>query len=237
MWKFLFDFAYGLSFLIIIPSWRRKFRDETLFGYREKLDDLLATKPELCKKKMKLAKGGGSLAFIFDETEVYRVRKTLSEATTIFPRLEREKRITDALRRYLPVAIPKITIIKGRKFIFYKTSFIPGVILANLPKKVLNRHSDKIAGQLAVFLRKLHSANPKSIADLTTPDKTRHWCHTDLCSNVLINPETFEITGVIDWEWAKWIDVCHDFYSLYKYRRKMRTTEIPLKTIVKYYEG
>ncbi|MBR4507344.1 MAG: phosphotransferase [Alphaproteobacteria bacterium] len=235
MWKLFFDVAYALSFLIIFPRARRHFRDWTLFGYREKLDDLLKTVPELRNRKMRIAKGGGCLAFIFDEKDVYKVRKRLAEATTVFPRLERERRITNALRRYCTVEIPKIEIIHGNKFIFYKTNFIPGVILANLPLRQLNAHSDEIAEQLAKFLKKLHSANPASIADLK--NKTgEHWCHTDLCSNVLINPKTFKITGVIDWEWCVWADASLDFESLHNRRRKMRKTEITAKTLTKYYE-
>jgi len=235
MWKLFFDVAYALSFLIIFPRARRHFRDWTLFGYREKLDDLLKTVPELRNKKLRIAKGGGCLAFIFDEKNVYKVRKRLAEATTVFPRLERERRITNALRRYCTVEIPKIEIIHGDKFIFYKTNFIAGVILANLPLRQLNAHSDEIAEQLVKFLKKLHSANPKSIADLK-PKGDGHWCHTDLCSNILINPKTFKITGVIDWEWCVWADISMDFESLYSRRRKMRKTSIPEKTVARYYE-
>ena len=84
MWKFFFDIAYAFSFLIFIPRARRRFRDWYLFGYREKLDDLLQTLPELQHKKMRLTKGGGSLAFIFDNGDVYRVRKREAEATSVF---------------------------------------------------------------------------------------------------------------------------------------------------------
>ena len=236
MWKLFFEIADAFGFLIIVPKWRRAFRERVLFGYREKLNDLLKTCPELRGQKMRLAKGGGSLAFIFNNKNVYRVRKTLAEATTIFPRVAREKRITDALRRYVPVAIPKITVIQGSKFFFYKTDFIPGVMLPSLSKKTLNAHSDEIAAQLAEFLKKLHSANPKSIADLTDKNKNNHWCHTDLCSNILIDPKTFKITGIIDWEWTSWRDISWDFHSLYNRRRKMRATEIPIKTVIKYFE-
>ena len=176
------------------------------------------------------------MAFIFNNHDVYRVRKTLTEATAVFPRLEREKRITDALRRYCTVKIPKIEIIHGKKFIFYKTDFIPGVMLPSLSVKTLNAHSDEIADQLAAFLKKLHAANPKSIADLTDPDKNKHWTHTDLCSNILIDPKTFQITGIIDWEWVQWNYIRRDFISLYNRRRKMRRTEIPIKTVIKYFE-
>ena len=237
MWKLFFDTAYALSFLIVFPAARRRFRDWHLFGYREKLNDLLEKFPELRKKKMRLAKGGGCLAFIFNEQDVYRVRKRTAEATTVLPRLEREKRITDALRRYCPVAIPNIKIIKGKKFVFYKTQFIPGVIMANLPEKTLNAHADEIAEQLAKILKKLHSADPASLYDLKDKKyKNRRWCHTDLCSNVLIDKKTFKITGIIDWEWACWGEIVWDFRSLYQHRHKMRRTEIPIKTVIKYYE-
>lgn len=236
MWKLFFDIAYMFSFMIIFPQARRHFRGWTLFGYREKLDDLFKTCPELKDKKMRLAKGGGCLAFIFDETDVYKVRKRLKEATTVFPRLEREKRLTDALRRYCTVKIPDIKIIKGDKFVFYKTTFIPGVILANLSARTLNAHSDEISTQLALFLKKLHKANPKSIADLKYDKNGKCWVHSDLCSNVLINPKTFVITGIIDWEWCVWSDPSLDFTSLYSRRRKMRRTTIPVKTLTKYYE-
>lgn len=236
MWKLFFDIAYAFSFLIPISSVQRRFRDWTLFGYREKLNDLLDACPDLRNKKMRVAKGGGSLAFIFDKHDVYRVRKRAAEATDVFPRLAREKRITDALRGYLSVEIPNIEIIRGKKFVFYKTQFIPGVILADLSLKLLNEHSDEIAEQLATFLKQLHGAKPKSIADLADDDKTKCWTHTDLCSNILINPKTFKITGVIDWEWAYWGLPSIDFESLYNRRRKMRRTSIPEKTMAKYYE-
>lgn len=236
MWKLFFNIAWFFSFLIIIPSWRHRFQNWNLYGYREKLNDLLNTVPELKNKKMRLTKGGGSLAFVFDEKYVYRVRKRDAEALNVFPRIAREIRITNALRRFCTVKIPKIQIIHGNKYVFYKTDFIPGVILANLSAKTLNAHSDEIAAQLAKFLKKLHAANPVSITDLTDKSKDKHWCHTDLCSNILIDPETFVITGIIDWEWATWCNVSADFTSLYARRRKMRRTEIPIKTVIKYYE-
>ena len=89
---------------------------------------------------------------------------------------------------------------------------------------------------MAKFLQQLHGANPKSIADLANKNKNHHWVHSDLCSNILIDPKTYKITGVIDWEWTTFGDIAADFHSLYNRRRKMRRTEIPIKTVIKYYE-
>jgi len=94
-----------------------------------------------------------------------------------------------------------------------KYEFISGVGFHSLDRKTQNEHADKIAKQLAQFLYIVGTADPVAIRDLK-PKKTVKpsimcgWNQNDLWDNFIMDPKTFDIIGIIDWEDAGF----NDFY-------------------------
>lgn len=43
-----------------------------------------------------------------------------------------------------------------------------------------------------------------------------------MCSNILIDPKTMVITGIIDWEWARYTPLDKEFCGLVRVRKKMQ---------------
>ncbi|MBQ0013457.1 MAG: hypothetical protein KBS86_02735 [Proteobacteria bacterium] len=232
MWKLLFDTGYIFSCLIPCKTWRQHFRDVTLFGYGDKLMTLYAKFPELKKQHMQLCKGGGSLAFIFDNKIVYKIRK--HNANTIHPRISAEKKITDALRPFCKVKIPQIEILTIGKYVFYKQIFIPGKLLVKMPLRRITKYMDDLTTQLANIIHSVYIADPQELLEFKSTKKNGGWVNTDMCSNILINPKTMQITGIIDWEWVSWTDITVAFYGLYKVSHKMTKSGIGPATQKKY---
>ena len=92
-WKQFFGTLWGLSYCIPVRKWRNWIRSEKLFGYGDKLNALRRTFPDLDWKHFRLAKGGGSLAFIVGG-RVFKIRKFHQRDDSV-QRFNREKRITD----------------------------------------------------------------------------------------------------------------------------------------------
>ena len=65
MWKLLFELSDRFFAVIPVKKWRTFLRGTVLFDYRNKLNARLCARPDLKRKKMRLAKGGGSLVFLF----------------------------------------------------------------------------------------------------------------------------------------------------------------------------
>ena len=74
MWRAFFDFLYMISFLIPGRKNREWFRRDKCFDYHNKLQAIKHACPDMDWKHMRMAKGGGSLAFIVNNT-VFKVRK------------------------------------------------------------------------------------------------------------------------------------------------------------------
>ena len=222
MWKLLFEFLDRFFAIIPIKKWRNYLRIETLFDYRRKLNALKSAYPTLNFRKMRLGKGGGSLVFIIDNKYTFKVRKHNHE-TKNFDRFYREKRITDALRAFCTIQIPNIEFVDIGDYTFYKSDFIPGKLLISIPTHRIKKYQRQISQQLAEFIYKKSFANPPEIADLRGQTKKGFcWNHGDMCSNILINPKTMVITGIIDWEWAGYSDIANEFRGLVWVRKKMR---------------
>lgn len=222
MWKFLFEFCDFVFAIVPVKKWRNYLRERVLFDYRKKLNALLRKYPNLRKKHMHLAKGGGSLVFIFDKKYTFKVRKYKHE-TVNFDRFYREKRITDALRDFCTITIPNIEFIDLDGFTFYKSDFIPGKLLVSIPTHRIKKYQNQISKQLAEFIYKKSFANPPELKDLRNEIQADFaWNHTDMCSNILIDPKTMVITGIIDWEWARYTPLDKEFYGLVRVRKKMQ---------------
>jgi hypothetical protein len=222
MWKLFFDFCYFCSHLIPNRRWRDDFRANKLFDYRHKLDALRRARPDLNFRKMHLAKGGGSIVFIIGK-DTFKVRKFKNESG-VFKRFEREKAITDALRPYCTIEIPNIQFFTADGFTFYETKRIPGKLLIAIPTWKIKKYQKQISRQLAEFIYKKSFADPESISYFKNRETSSDnaWNHNDMCSNILIDPKTMVITGIIDWEWANYTPIEKEFRGLVRARKKMQ---------------
>ena len=234
MWKLLFELSDRFFAIIPVKKWRVFLRGILLFDYRRKLNALICVRPDLKNKKMRLAKGGGSLVFIFGK-ETFKVRKHHHESST-FNRFYYEKRITDAIRPFCTIQIPNIEFLTSKDFTFYKSDLIQGKLLVDIPTWKIKKYQKQISQQLAEFIYKKSFANPPEIEDLKTTKNQPgfSWIHGDMCSNILVNPKTMKLTGVIDWEWAKYADTYQEFNGLVWVRKKMRKIGLDQSTRAAY---
>ena len=234
MWKMLFDLGDMLFAIVPNKKWRDFLRTNVLFDYKRKLNALKSACPDLDFKNMRLSKGGGSLVFIIGN-DTFKVRKYNSEVGN-FARFEREKRITDAIRPWCTIQIPNIEFIDKDGITFYKTTYIPGELLINIPTRKIKKHQKQISKQLAEFIYKKSLAHPVGIEDLR--GKVEHdnfsWIHGDMCSNILIDPKTMKITGIIDWEWAGYNKTEYEFNGLVRVRKKMQKIGLDKTTLSEY---
>lgn len=236
MWKPFFEFLWFISYFIPFTGMRTRFRLNTCFDYKNKLRAIRAATPELDWQKMRLAKGGGSLAFVVGDT-VFKVRKYHHHDNSA-EKFEREKRITDAVAPILPVAVPKIELVQAGQYLFYKTHFIPGCVLVDLPLKRIIANNDKIGKQIGHIIYTLFNADLKSLKDIQPKDAKKHGLglvHGDMCSNIIVNPKTMDVVGIIDWEYAFYNNLWYEFYGIYRVRRKMRQTDIAPIAMWEYY--
>lgn len=117
----------------------------------------------------------------------------------------RELRITTALRKYTTFRIPEMEIIKWNNIAVRKYEFFPGVTLNEIPPRIAMANRHHIARQIATFMYQVGAADPVAIRDLK-PKKTDKpgfmygWFHNDIGANFILNPETLDIVGFIDWE-------------------------------------
>ncbi len=236
-WKQFFGTLWALSFCIPVHKWRQWVRDEKLFGYGDKLRALRKTFPDLDWKHFRLAKGGGSLAFIVD-TRVFKIRK-FHKRDEAFNRFTREKRITDAIASVLPVRVPHIEIYKIGEYVVYATEFIPGRVLLDLPMKKVLAHREEIGKKLGEIIYKMFNARLPELDDMRPangdPNDTG-LVHGDMCSNILVDPQTMQITGIIDWEYASFDSLKREFFGIFRVRKKMRLTDIAPIAMWEYYQ-
>ena len=236
MWKPFFDFLWFVSYFIPFRGARTWFRLNKCYDYKNKLRAIRAATPELNWGKMRLAKGGGSLAFIVGDT-VFKVRKHHRHDNS-HEKFEREKRITDAVAPVLPVAVPKIELITAGEYLFYKTRFIPGRVLVDLPLERIIANNDKIGKQIGQIIYALFNADLKTLRDMMPKDAKERglgMVHGDMCSNIIVNPDTMDVVGIIDWEYACYNSLWYEFYGIYRVRRKMRQTDIAPIAMWEYY--
>ena len=236
MWRFFFELCDILCELVPGRANREWIRRVKLYDYRKKLKCLKHAFPDLNFKKMRLVKGGWNIGFIVDNRYMFKIRKSYDNKHAE-EKILREKRITDAFARIVPVKIPKINVATSGEYIFYYYEFIPGVNLNNLPAKQIAAHREKLGRVLGEFIYKMHNAYPKTIADLATPTEpgSDGWNHHDLCNNILVNPETMEITGIIDWEYAGFGPLKTEFRNSILFSRAMMKSSIIMEIMYHYY--
>lgn len=237
MWRTFFEFCNMISYAIPNKKMRTWFRREKLFDYKNKLNALKKTFPNMNWNKMRLAKGGGSLAFIVEDT-VFKVRK-FHLVDNSHMKFEREKRITDAIAPILPISVPHIDLIEIGDYLFYKTRFIPGRVLIDLPLKRIIQHNKKIGTQIGDVICTLFNTDFPQLKDLRPSNCDKADCglvHGDMCSNIIVNPDTMDVVGIIDWEYANYSSLEREFFGIFRVRRKMRKTDIAPIAMWYYFE-
>lgn len=227
MWRTFFEFLYIISYLIPGKRNRTWFRQNKCFDYRNKLNAIKQACPDMDWQHMRLAKGGGSLAFVVGNT-VFKVRK-FHKHDNSEEKFTYEKTITDAIAPVLPVQIPKIELIWAGEYLFYKSHFIPGRVLLDLPLKRIMKHNHKIGTQIGQIMFTLFNTEFKQLNSIKPTDANKTDCgltHGDMCSNIIVNPETMDVVGIIDWEYAGYSSLMREYFGLFRVRRKMRLTDI-----------
>ena len=242
MWKTFFETLYFLSYLIPMPRARNWFRREKLFDYGKKRDALRAACPELNRVITARVNKQHCLGFIFDNQCVYKVRKYYERDNSV-EKFEYEKRITDAIAPVLPIRVPHVELIQTNPYLFYKTTFIPGRVLVDLPLTRIREHREKIGRQLGNVIYTLFNTDFPQLADLQA-ERATQWnlpaddiglTHGDMCSNIIVNPDTMDGVGIIDWEYAGYTSLKNEFIGMFRVRRKMRQTDIGPLAMWQYY--
>ncbi len=123
----------------------------------------------------------------------------------------REKRITDSLRPISPIKIPEMELLEFDGRVVRKYECVSGIGFHHLNRKTQNLHIDKIAKQLARFFYIVGMADPREIRDLKKkkndkPSVMHGWNQNDLWDNFILNPKTFDVVAMVDWEGAKFND-------------------------------
>ncbi len=123
----------------------------------------------------------------------------------------REKRITDALRPISPIKIPKMDIVEFDGMAIRKYEYVNGVGFHALDRKTQDAHIERIAKQLAKFFFVVGMSDPREIRDLKPkkndkPSIMHGWNQNDLWDNFMLNPKTFDVVAMIDWEEAGFND-------------------------------
>lgn len=237
MWRMFFDFLYVISFLIPGKKNREWFRRDKCFDYHNKLQAIKHACPDMDWKHMRLAKGGGSLAFIVDNT-VFKVRK-FHKNDNSEKKFTYEKKITDAVAPVLNVRVPQIELIQAGEYLFYKTTFIPGVVLLNLPMKRIMEHNEKIGRQIGRIMYTLFNTDFPQLKSFMPKNMNKNDCgltHGDMCSNIIVNPKTMDVVGIIDWEYARYDSLMREFFGIFHVRRKMRQTDIAAYAMREYWD-
>lgn len=233
MWRIFFETCDFLTGFIPSRQVRERIRQQKLYDYRKKFNALRAAMPKSEFKHVRVIKGGWNIGFIINNTYVCKIRKYYDKSIP-HDKIMREKRITDAFAPIVPFQIPKIDIIKSQGFTFYKYNFIPGKNLNRMSKSIIVEHGWKLSKQLASFIDAMHNNDPAEIADLKSGDGNG-WNHNDICNNIIVNPKTMDIVGLIDWEYSGWGTLETEFHNCTAFSKKMHESGIGAATQIEYH--
>jgi len=225
MWQTFFRFCNFLCGFIPSRTTRERIRHDYLYDWAKKYRALRAACPELRFRHVKLIKGGWNIGFIVDKKYVFKIRKKFSNDDAQIAKIMREKRITDAFANIAPVAIPHISIINAGEYTFYRYNFIPGCNMNTYSLTTMRKHVKTWGKQIAKFIYAMHNARPDEIDDLKDRDGDG-WNQNDICNNVIINPKTMKIVGIIDWEYAGWGMLETEIKNCTLFSRKLRQTDM-----------
>ncbi|MBE6461606.1 MAG: hypothetical protein E7006_02050 [Alphaproteobacteria bacterium] len=219
MWRLYFEFMDFIVGFVPNRRLREKIRKQDLYDYRKKFNALRCALPQAEFKHIRVIKGGWNIGFIIDNKYVCKIRKQYDKEITN-EKIMREKRITDAFAKIVSLKIPKIELIQSKGFTFYKYNFIPGKNLNRLSRKKISENGWLLSQKIAEFIDAMHNNDPVELADL----KTGHgdgWNHNDICNNIIINPKTMQVVGLIDWEYSGWGTLETEFENCDRFSKKM----------------
>lgn len=225
MWQTFFRICNFLCSFIPNRITRERIRRERLYDWAKKYRALRTACPDLHFHHVKMIKGGWNIGFIVDKKYVFKIRKNFSNDETQIAKIMREKRITDAFANIVPVAIPSITIIDAGEYTFYRYNFIPGRNMNTFSLKTMRKNVRHWGKQIAKFIYTVHNARPSGIDDLKTDDGDG-WNQHDICNNMIINPKTMDIVGIIDWEYAGWGPLDTEIRNCTRFSKKLRQTDM-----------
>lgn len=220
MWMYFFAICDFFCRFIPVRRWRWYMRRVKLFDWYRKYNALRREFPKLNFYDAKMIKGGWNIGFIVENKYVFKVRKH-NDTKIPQDKIIREKRITDALASFSPVRILSIRIVPAGEYIFYRYPFIPGKNLNFFSAKKIKQNREKLGKQIASFIYKIHNSTPVGIDDLRIGDGDG-WNHNDLCNNMIVDPNTMDIVGIIDWEYAGWGKLETEFKNATRFSSAMR---------------
>ena len=111
--------------------------------------------------------------------------------------------------------------------------------MVDLPLKQIRKHREKLGHQLAEIINSLFHFDAPELADLKPKNADKNDCglvHGDMCSNIIVNPDTMDISGIIDWEYSGYGSLKREFFGIFWVRRKMRQTDIAPIAMWDYYQ-
>ncbi len=225
MWKTFFVVCDFLCNFIPNKKRRDTVRRVHLHDWRRKYHALQQAFPELNFRHTKMIKGGWNIGFIVDNRYVFKIRKQFNQERTP-TRILREKRITDAFEHISPLQIPKIDIVQAGEFTFFRYNYMAGKNLNTMSLKKITKHSDALGQQLAEFINAVHNARPAEIEDLRKNINGDGWNHHDICNNIIVNPRTMRIVGLIDWEYSGWGPLTTEFRNIDAFSKKIHASGI-----------
>ena len=173
--------------------------------------------------KILVGRGSRNLVITADNKFVFKFPKTGDG----YDKSKREKLITDTLRPISPIKIPDMEILDFNGIAVRKYPYINGINLAHFPpKNVPQKIEAKLAKQLAIFLYTIGQSDPVALRKLkptpnAKPSILYGWCQNDIKYNFIMNPKTYDIVAMIDWEETGFNDFCHLFTYEKDYRSVM----------------
>ena len=204
---------------------RERVRREKLYDWAKKYTALKHACPSLHFRHVKMIKGGWNIGFIVDNKYVFKIRKKFSNDETQIAKIMREKRITDAFAKIVPYKIPNISVINAGEYTFYRYNFIPGRNMNTFSLRTMRKYERQWGKQIARFIHTVHKSHPRGIDDLRDRDGDG-WNHNDICNNLIVNPKTMKIIGLIDWEYSGWGTLETEFTNCIIFSRKIRQTNM-----------
>lgn len=234
MWKQFFEVSDFLCNFIPGRSRRAAIRREKLYDWRKKYRALRRAYPELNFRRTRMIKGGWNIGFIVDRKYVFKIRKFYDKNTPA-AKIMREQRITGALADVASVRIPRIEVVRTGGYTFYKYDFIPGRNMNTFSPAEIARHADTWGAQIGEFIHSIHKARPDDLDDLRDRPGDG-WNHNDICNNVIIDPKTMRVTGVIDWEYSGWGLLSTEFENCVRFSKKIKESGILAHIQKKYYD-
>lgn len=224
MWMQFFAICDFLCNFIPGRHRRAMVRQKYLYDWRKKYRALRHTFPELSFRHVKMIKGGWNIGFIIDHKYVFKIRK-FYDKTVPADKIVREVRLTNALAPVASVRIPCVNVVHADQYTFYKYDFIPGRNMNTFSAATIARYAPVWGAQIGEFIHSIHTASPMDLDDLRDGPGDG-WNHNDICNNVIINPKTMRVAGIIDWEYSGWGLSSVEFENSVIFSKKIKASGI-----------